>query len=116
VPQQALCRRTVLCGAAVCLLAPKSAHAGYALQAAHVASHSTTATGKDAEKAVYEEIKSSIDAKRPDRPEVGELGYVGGEYTKEASRRRDEFDDLLAQQQEQKASLTSYAKPQDFLK
>ena len=64
-------RRAVLAGAA-CLLVPGVAHASYALGAAHETSHTWAATDKAKELAVYEAIKNDIDAKRPNRPEVGE--------------------------------------------
>jgi hypothetical protein len=64
-------RRSVLTTAAACLAIPTKAWAGYALGAAAVAEHSTVATGKAKEKAVYDSVRSSIDAKRPDRPDLG---------------------------------------------
>ena len=63
-------RRSVL-AAAACLVVPTKAWAGYALGAAAVAEHSTVATGKEREKAVYDSVRASIDAKRPDRPDIG---------------------------------------------
>ena len=63
-------RRSVL-AAAACLVLPTKAWAGYALGAAAVAEHSTVATGKAKEQAVYDSVRSSIDAKRPDRPDLG---------------------------------------------
>ena len=63
-------RRSVL-AAAACLVVPTKAWAGYALGAAAVAEHSTVATGKEMEKAVYDSVRAGIDAKRPDRPDVG---------------------------------------------
>ena len=57
--------------AAACLAVPTKAWAGYALGAAAVAEHSTVATGKEKEKAVYDSVRAGIDAKRPDRPDVG---------------------------------------------
>ena len=64
-------RRSVLAAAACLALPTKAAWAGYALGAAAVAEHSTIATGKAKEKAVYDSVRSSIDAKRPDRPDLG---------------------------------------------
>ena len=140
-------RRSVL--AAACLALPtKAAWAGYALGAAAVAEHSTVATGKAKEKAVYDSVRSSIDAKRPDRPDLGTrapartpsptalqpfpspataaaepraraplsrctVGYVGGEYTKESSRGRIEFEQQLALQESQKTG--AYTRPEDLL-
>ena len=63
-------RRSVL-AAAACLVVPTKAWAGYALGAAAVAEHSTVATGKAREQAVYDSVRASIDAKRPDRPDIG---------------------------------------------
>ena len=64
-------RRSVLAAAACLALPTKAAWGGYALGAAAVAEHSTVATGKAKEKAVYDSVRSSIDAKRPDRPDLG---------------------------------------------
>ena len=44
--------------------------AGYALQAANQQQHNWQATDKSKEQAVYQQIKNSIDAKRPDRPDA----------------------------------------------
>lgn len=62
-------RRAVL-AAAACLLIPSRAWAGYALQAANQQQHNWQATDKSKEQAVYQQIKNSIDAKRPDRPDA----------------------------------------------
>ena len=62
-------RRAVLTAAA-CLLMPSRAWAGYALQAANQQQHNWQATDKSKERAVYQQIKDSIDAKRPDRPDA----------------------------------------------
>ena len=117
--QQSAGRRSVLAAgaaAAACsLLAPGAAHAGYALQAASQASQSWDATGKEREKQVYQSIKASIDAKRPDRPEIGELGYVGGEYTKEASRKRNDFDRMLEAEAQKASAPSGYSRPEEFL-
>ena len=141
-------RRSVLAAAACLALPTKAAWAGYALGAAAVAEHSTIATGKAKEKAVYDSVRSSIDAKRPDRPDLGTrapapypqpykpysptspatataepraratlsrctVGYVGGEYTKESSRGRIEFEQQLALQESQKTG--AYTRPEDLL-
>lgn len=131
-------RRSVL-AAAACLVLPTKAWAGYALGAAAVAEHSTVATGKAKEQAVYDSVRSSIDAKRPDRPDLGTreprtpspttaaaepgaraplsrctVGYVGGEYTKESSRGRIEFEQQLALQ-ESKQTGGAYTRPEDLL-
>ena len=132
-------RRSVLAAAACLALPTKAAWAGYALGAAAVAEHSTVATGKAKEKAVYDSVRSSIDAKRPDRPDLGTreprtpspttaaaepgaraplsrctVGYVGGEYTKESSRGRIEFEQQLALQ-ESKQTGGAYTRPEDLL-
>eukprot|EP00964_Phaeocystis_antarctica_P069209 scaffold42005_cov72-Phaeocystis_antarctica.AAC.2 len=70
-------RRSVL-AAAACLVLPTKAWAGYALGAAAVAEHSTVATGKAKEQAVYDSVRSSIDAKRPDRPDLGTRARAPG--------------------------------------
>ena len=67
-------RRSVLglSAAAACLaVVPSRAWAGYALQSANQNQHTWDATDKAKEQAVYDSIKSSIDAKRPDRPDLG---------------------------------------------
>mmetsp|Transcript_8508 Transcript_8508/g.17124 ORF Transcript_8508/g.17124 Transcript_8508/m.17124 type:complete len:163 (-) Transcript_8508:281-769(-) len=108
-------RRFLLSAAAASVLVPSRAWAGYALQSANQNQHTWDATDKAKELAVYESIRSSIDAKRPDRPDVGTLGYVGGEYTKESSRSRQEFEQQLAGEQSMESKKSGYARPEDIL-
>jgi len=51
--------------------------------------------------------------KRRFRPEVGELGYVGGEYTKTASAGRAEYERKLAEQRTN--TVSDYMRPEDLL-
>ena len=95
----------------------KSAHASYAMQQANVESHTWQATGLEKERAVYEAIEQKVDEHRRFRPEVGELGYVGGDYTKKASAARAEYDQEKRRQQKTQQAVTSmgYARAQDYM-
>eukprot|EP00966_Prymnesium_polylepis_P110692 2560464-Prymnesium_polylepis.1 len=88
------------------------------MQQANVASHIWEATGKEKERQVYDSIEQSLDQKRRFRPEVGELGYVGGDYTKKASADRAEYDEAMkrsAEKTRQALGAMGYARAEDFL-
>jgi hypothetical protein len=81
LPQQyeTTSRRSILGAVAVLALSPTASHASYMMQQAAVREQSWEATGRDKERAVYEEIEAALDDKRKFRPDTGTLGYVGGE-------------------------------------
>jgi len=90
-------RRAVLAAAAAAISVPhQPARASYALQRANVQAHSWDATGKERERAVYMEIEEQLDRDRRFRPDVGTLGYVGGEYTKKSMAGRHEYETARA--------------------
>jgi hypothetical protein len=97
-------RRAVLAAAPFLLCAPGAASASYAMQQAHEQAHTWTATDKARERAAYESIEADIDKKRRFRPEVGELGYVDGSYTKKSAAKAYEAqyvsDEKLAPKKE----------------
>uniref|UniRef100_A0A7S0PZ70 Uncharacterized protein n=1 Tax=Coccolithus braarudii TaxID=221442 RepID=A0A7S0PZ70_9EUKA len=93
---------------------PRAAQASYAMQKAAVAAHSWEATGKEKEKAVYDSIEDALDSKRRFRPEAGELGYVGGEYTKRSMQLRAEAE-AEAASLDAKRDSSGYARPEELL-
>jgi hypothetical protein len=60
------------------------------MQQAHEQGQTWKATDKALEKAAYASVEASIDQKRRFRDDAGELGYVGGSYTKKSAG--DRFD------------------------
>ena len=119
-PPAHVTRRAVVAGLSALGLAKQAhpAYASYAMQQAAVASHTWEATGKENETAVYNEIEQSLDQKRRFRPELGELGYVGGEYTKKASADRAKYDEAMkrsAEKTQQALGAMGYARAEDYL-
>ena len=86
-------------------IAPASA--SYAMTQAAQSQHTWQATGQEKERAVYKAIESSIESKRRFSEEVGELGYVGGSYTKKsaAGRLANQFE---TESKADKKSANSY--------
>jgi hypothetical protein len=84
-------RRAVLLGPLLLAVGSGPASATYALSQAHEKGQTWKATDKALERAVFADIDEKLDQKRRFRPEVGELGYVGGNYTKKSAAPPDEF-------------------------
>ena len=87
------------------------------MQQAHEQGHTWKPTDKALEKAVYASVEASIDQKRRFRDDAGELGYVGGEYTKKSAAGRAQYDAKVAEEQAAatRAMQSKYAQASDFL-
>ena len=101
--------------AAAAIFAPASpAHASYAMTQAAQSSHTWEATSKDKERAVYASIEAALDEKRRFRDDAGELGYVGGSYTKKSAKKAQKLES--AQQQTEDSSGSKYMQlPEDLM-
>ena len=104
-------RAALSLGPALALLTARPAAASYAMQQAAVQSQSWQATGKEKERAVYRAIEEDIDSKRRFREEAGDLGYVGGEYTKRSAASRASYD----RQAEESRPQGSYTRPEELV-
>jgi len=108
-------RRAVLLGApaAAWLVAPRATEASYAMTQAAQSQQKWEATGIDKERAAYASIQAALEEKRPYREEAGELGYVGGSYTKKSAADRLEFDEK--QKKAAASSGGSYMRAEDLV-
>ena len=109
----ALGRRACMLGAGAALM-PKACSASYAMGVAAQNAHSWEATGKDAERAVYQSIDQKLDEKRRYRDELGTLGYVGGEYTnyrRGGGREKWEED----QKSKKSSGVSDYARAEELV-
>lgn len=107
----AIGRRSLLLAPVAALAAPHAASASYAMTAAAEKSHTWQATGKEQERAAYASIEAALAEKRRFREEAGELGYVGGSYTKKSAA--DRYDSVPGQQKQQSGS--PYMTPEQLM-
>lgn len=115
IPTGAISRRSLLLAPVAAAAAPHAASASYAMTAAAEASHTWQATGKEQERAAYASIDRALAEKRRFREEAGELGYVGGSYTKKSAADRYDLSGQKKQQSNSPYTNQGYMTPEQLM-